>query len=353
MFDNLLEGVQVLDRELRYTYINKVAAAHGKSTPEELIGKKMVEAYPGIDQSEVFKKILHSLKENLHQTLENKFIHNDGSIGWYDLHIMPHPEGVLIFSLDITEKKAYFEDHYHKVKLDALQKFSAGVAHDFNNKLLIFELSFNAIKRDYNLEETVVKSLKNNIQSSKELIKTLLGYVDPTKKEVPEVEVTSFIQELPMRYKHYLGDNVSLEVSVKKETNIIPLTPVQLDQVLLNLIVNSKQAFDPSRNGIIKVLAQREEIQNLSGKHPTLLPPGEYIHITVEDNGQGMKEAVIEKAFDYYFTTKPTGMGTGLGLATIKTIVNKSGGKIFLESEVGKGTKFDIWLKSVSLTGLP
>lgn len=348
VYDSLLEGVQILDKELRYLYVNHSAATHGKSTPEELIGRKMVEAYPGIEETDIFQKILWVIENQLPKSLDNKFTHNDGSIGWFNLNILPHDQGgVLIFSIDITEKKVLLEENFRKTKMEALQNLAAGVAHDFNNKLSIFELSFNSIKRNHEVDETILKGIEDNIESSKELVNTLLGFSDPSINEDSEVDVHAFVRELPHRYQEFLGDKITLSAQAGENCSNAPITSVQLDQILLNLIVNAKHAMKDGTDGKIEIISKNEEIVGLKGEHPSLLVPGNYIHLSITDNGCGIPKDVQEHIFDYYYTTKPEGVGTGLGLATIRTIVANSGGKILLSSEVGKGTTFDIWLKAI------
>lgn len=350
VYDSLLEGVQILDDELRYLYINRVAAQHGKSTPEALVGKHLIEVYPAIEGDELHRRLLEVIKTANPQSMENKFIHNDGSIGWFNLNILPYEEGgVVIFSIDITEKKVFVEEHFKKLKVEALQKLAAGVAHDFNNKLSVFELSFKAIQRKHNIDESLLKGISDNIESSKQLVKTLLGFSHPEEEsEDKEVEVHSYVGELPKLYKDFLGEDIDLSVTVDRKKASVALTSVQLDQILLNLLVNSKHALKGQRDGKILDFSKNAKIKDMKGEHPTLLPPGDYIHLTITDNGCGMSGEVQKHAFDYYYSTKPESEGTGLGLATVKSIIDKSGGKIQIMSEPDKGTTFDIWLKAIS-----
>lgn len=344
VYDTLFEGVQILDNQLRYVYINPVAAKHGRTTPTDLVGKKMIEAYPGIEETPVYEKIQSCLEKKIEMSLDNEFTHNDGSIGWFQLFIRPHERGVLILSIDVTEQKSSEERHYHKNKLNALERLAAGVAHDFNNKLSIFELCFNTIEKEHTLHENIKKSLEANIQSSKELIQTLSCFASPKDRSLRGVDINSFLSKLNSQYDPFLGEEIKLKVLHENEKCIVDLTPVQIDQILLNLIVNAKQAMEGK--GKITISSKIETITELKGMHPTLLKPGKYAHLKVMDNGSGIDPETITKIFEYYFTTKPEGIGTGLGLSTINTLIEKNGGKIQVQSQVGQGTEFDIWLKA-------
>ncbi|HKX84345.1 MAG TPA: PAS domain S-box protein, partial [Pyrinomonadaceae bacterium] len=108
--ENMLEGAQIIDRDWRYVYVNKVAAQHGGTTAEELIGKKMWEAFPGIEKTEMYLVLRECMEKRIARELENEFVNQDGVARWYQLVIQPVPEGIFILSLDITERKRSGEE---------------------------------------------------------------------------------------------------------------------------------------------------------------------------------------------------------------------------------------------------
>jgi len=103
--NNMMEGCQVIDHDFRYLYVNPAAAAHGRSTPEQLVGRTMMEVYPGIEQTSLFAALQLSMKDQIHRQMENEFVFPDGSSGWFNLSLEPVPEGIFILSADITQQK--------------------------------------------------------------------------------------------------------------------------------------------------------------------------------------------------------------------------------------------------------
>lgn len=344
IYDDLLEGVQILDRDLRYIYINPSAAIHGKKSVKDLIGKKMVEAYPGIEETEIFVILKECLNEESEKFLENEFTYEDGSKGWFELRIRPHPKGILIFSSDRTPIKLQEKSDLSTEKLGALERLAAGIAHDFNNKLSIFELAFNSIMKNHEVDESIVNALKSNIDSSRQLIQTLSCYASPDISKERGVNITAFLKGLNSHYDILLGENIELIVGGKCEDCQVLLSKVHLDQIFLNLLVNAKYAMKDK--GVIKIECIKEVVGPTMGMHPSGLEAGTYSHITVTDNGSGMSQEVINNAFRESYTTKPEDEGSGLGLYTTHMIVAQNGGKISISSKEGVGTTFEMWLKA-------
>lgn len=344
IYDDLLEGVQILDSELRYVYINPSAAIHGKKSVKDLIGKKFDEAYPGAKDSETYRILKQSLNEQEERILENEFEYEDGSIGWFELRIRPHAEGILIFSSDRTQLKLKENNIQSNQKLGALERLAAGIAHDFNNKLSIFELAFNSIMKNHDVDESIIHALKSNIESSRQLIQTLSCYASPDISEKRGVDISAFLNGLKSQYDILLGEDIELIVKTSCKKCQVQLSKVHLDQIFLNLLVNAKHAMKDQ--GIITVDCVREVVGPTQGLHPTGLEQGNYAHVIVSDNGHGMSPEVIEKAFNKAYTTKSETEGSGIGLYTTNMIIAQNGGKIEISSKEGEGSTFEMWLKA-------
>lgn len=342
IFDTMLEGVQVLDKNYAYVYINKAAATHGRSTPDELIGNKITEMYPKIEQTPLFDLIKNCLEYRASSSLENKFTQNDGSIGWYKLIIEPQFDGVLIFSIDITKEKAHSLQQAKIEKLEAIELITLGFAHDLNNKLTIFELAFELISKDHKIKDSIKETIRLNLKSSKELIQVLQCEVSENNEGSTDID--QFLVDLSAQYKEFLGKDINFKVESLSSPLEVIFSQAQLDQIFLNLLVNAKHAIDGK--GSISVTSRIIDISDLKGMHPLGLSEGKYCQVHVKDNGCGMSPVVANKIFDFYFTTKSETENSGLGLSTVNRILSKRNSCITVDTEEGKGSTFTLWLKA-------
>jgi len=127
VLDEMLEGFQVINREWRYLYVNETVARQGKRYKEELIGKTMSEAYPGMDKTPLFKQLQKCMDEKVNIRMDNEFVYPDGSKGWFELFIHPWEGGIMIFSLEITDRKQIEQQLYNKIReLQQLTETSVG-----------------------------------------------------------------------------------------------------------------------------------------------------------------------------------------------------------------------------------
>jgi len=241
------------------------------------------------------------------------------------------------------EKEGMNQQIIETGKMASIGELAAGIAHEINNPVAIMVeeagwigdlLEEEEFDESENLDEFKRALTQINTQGRrcKEITHKLLSFArktDSTLKDVQLNDIVTEIVDLSAQMAKY--NKVTIETSLQKTLPYITISPSEIQQVLLNLINNALDAMEKT-GGIITISTKISEIE-----------PG-HIVIVVEDNGLGIPEANLPRLFDPFFTTKPVGKGTGLGLSICYGIINKMGGKIDVQSEVGKGTRFRIWI---------
>jgi signal transduction histidine kinase/CheY-like chemotaxis protein len=230
-------------------------------------------------------------------------------------------------------------------KMEAVGRLAGGVAHDFNNLLTAIhghvELLGESLPSDHAGQEHVGE-VRRSAQRAGALTKQLLAY---SRKQVlhPKLVVLSdVVRELSRMMRPMIREDIQLSFQPGTELWPVLIDPTQIEQVLLNLVVNARDAM-PAGGRITIRTANAQLDESYALRRPTI-KAGDYVALTVEDTGVGMDEATRERIFEPFFTTKQPGEGTGLGLATVYGIVKQSGGDVWVYSEPGIGTTFKIYL---------
>lgn len=344
--EQMHEGIQIIDNNFIYLYMNEAAARHGLQKKEVLLNKSMIEMYPGIEKSEFFQILQKVMTDKTPSQMENHFTYPSGEKRWFQLYIEPHITGVLIRSFDITNKKVLEEQYYHSQKMEAIGRLAGGIAHDFNNKLSVMSLFSemalaNISPHDVKLNE-YLKQIATAIDSSKALTKQLLAL---GRRQILDLKITN-LNDVIASAKEGLARllNENIELSVKTYSNLYNTyaDSSQLDQILLNLCINARDAMP--NGGKIIIETSNIELDDSYCKYHDGVTPGSYVMLSISDNGSGMDANTKNKMFDPFFTTKELGKGTGLGLSSVHGIVKQSRGHIWVYSEVGNGTTIKIYL---------
>jgi PAS domain S-box-containing protein len=229
-------------------------------------------------------------------------------------------------------------------KLEALGRLAGGVAHDFNNllgvilgssELLLDDLGANDPRRRY------VEAITSASKRAASLTKQLLTF---SRKQVSSplvFDLNSIVRETGRMLPRVIGEHIEIGIVFSVEQAPVLADPTQVQQVLMNLAANARDAMP--EGGKLTIEVANCELKQRGGE-PADVPPGHYVTLTVSDTGAGMPPEIQSRAFDPFFTTKELGKGTGLGLSTVYGIVKESGGSILLNSERGEGTTFRIYL---------
>jgi two-component system cell cycle sensor histidine kinase/response regulator CckA len=248
-------------------------------------------------------------------------------------------------SVDVTERKLIEERLRRSEKMEGIGRVAGGVAHDFNNLLGIITsyATFAAEQLDDADQRTEdIDEILKAADRGRKMVKELLTFSRNEEVVADALDVNRFIRELEHSLRTAAGKQVELTVELDAEPSSVRINEARLEQVLLNLVVNARDAL--SGDGRITMEISKVYFDRPFDANRTL-PPGRYVRLTVSDTGFGMSADTMEQIFEPFFTTKD-GVGTGLGLATVHGIVEEAGGCIIVESELGDGTTFTIYLPS-------
>jgi two-component system, cell cycle sensor histidine kinase and response regulator CckA len=341
--------------ELRFMSINKAGEALLGYSREEVIGKSDLDLFPeaeadfsmGMDRfalqrgtvQEIAEEKIHD-RRGLERTLHTRKVPLFDAAG--------QPRYLLGISEDITERKSVEEQLRQAQKMDVVGQLAGGIAHDFNNMLTGIigateMLNWRLGDDPYNAKLTGV--ILEAATRSADLTRQLLAFSRKGKITSTPISINDCISAVVAILERTIDKRITLEVNLLAENPIVIGDPGLLQNALLNLAINARDAMD--EGGTLSFATANLEL-GLTGGTPqqALLSPGAYLEIAVSDTGIGMTPEVLEHIYEPFFTTKDTGKGTGLGLAAVYGTVKEHNGTINVCSEPGQGTVFRVCLPS-------
>ncbi len=261
-------------------------------------------------------------------------------------------EKIIVVNRDVTERRQLEKQLVQVQKMEAVGRLSGGVAHDFNNLLGVIigygEILEESLRENVALAESVDQILKAGRQAAS-LTRQLLAFSRQQVLEPKVVDINEIVQETEKMLRRLIGEDILLSTRLGKELGKVKVDPAQLGQVVMNLAVNARDAM-PNGGHLIIETENYEITPEFIGQHSYPVKAGQFVRLTVKDDGIGMPPETQARIFDPFFTTKEKGKGTGLGLAMVYGLVKQSEGYIDVHSEVGVGTTLDIYLPRVEGT---
>ncbi|NRP74162.1 Blue-light-activated protein [Ensifer psoraleae] len=254
-------------------------------------------------------------------------------------------EAAIIYALEITEQKALENQMAQTQKMNAVGTLAGGIAHDFNNVLTAILLSSDHLllsARPADATFADLMEIKRNANRAAVLVRQLLAFSRKQTMRPTVLNLTDVIGDLRMLVDRMTGTNVKVEVDYGRDLWPVKTDLGQFEQVLLNLAVNARDAMP--KGGTITLRTRNLPASEIAALGRRELPEDDFVMVEVSDQGTGIPQEIMDKIFEPFFTTKEVGKGTGLGLSMVYGIVKQSGGYIYPESEVGKGTTFRILL---------
>ena len=249
---------------------------------------------------------------------------------------------------DVTMKKKLEEQMIQAAKMDSLGHLASGIAHDFNNYLTIIngysEMLLYENEKNKNSERlgVILQAGKN----ASKLVAKILGFSRRQAVAPTVIDVNNTLKELERMVRRLLGEGIELKLDLHRDTGRVLIDPTQIEQVLINLVLNARDAMPGG--GILTLASAPLAIDKVRATAHPGLAPGDYTTIQVRDSGQGMEPQVLARIFEPFYTTKPKGEGTGLGLASVFGIVAQNGGMVWAESEAGHGSTFHVLLPRIA-----
>jgi signal transduction histidine kinase/CheY-like chemotaxis protein len=344
LLDRLTESVSIYDGEARLRYINAVGARLYQLPPAEILGRRSWDLVPHSDEQMRFRAALLSVLAGEPRKTLVSWVAAVGR--WFEVDIYPFPEGALVIARDVTDRKLADERAAETHRLEALGRLAGGVAHDFNNLLSVI-LGTTELLMQHEPDESKRGELSEIVGAAERAVlvtRQLLAFGRRQRLAPQVVNLSAHVQQMERVLCRILGEDIELELELAASIGSVRVDAGQIEQVVLNLVTNARDAMP--RGGRVTIATADETVPAPSLVRDAI-PAGRYATLRVSDTGDGMTEAVRARVFEPFFTTKRFGRGTGLGLATVHGIVEQSSGHIRVESQIGRGTRFTVYLPSV------
>jgi PAS domain S-box-containing protein len=348
ILEQIGDAVFVADAEGRFVDVNPRASELTGYSRDELLGMRVSDTYP-LDAQVDAEDRLAAARRGTIAVAERRLLRKDGTVITVETYARPLPEGRMLGTArDVTERLALEQQLRQAQKMEAVGRLAGGVAHDFNNLLTaIFgyaDFAMEELPATSSAREDIEEIRKAALRAST-LTRQLLAFSRQQVLEPVVLNMNELVGDLNKMLRRLIGEDVELRQSLAADLGNVKADHGQLQQVLMNLVVNARDAM-PTGGRLSIETANAELSRQYAEQHQPVIP-GQYVMLAVSDTGTGMTPETKARIFEPFFTTKEKGKGTGLGLSTVYGIVKQSGGYVWVYSELGRGTTFKIYLPRV------
>jgi len=252
---------------------------------------------------------------------------------------------------DVTEEQLLRDQLSQAQKMESLGRITGGIAHDFNNILMVIQTYMEALQDRLPVQDGLrenTKQILEAVERGASLTSQMLAF---SRKQIisPVVlDLNAVIDETAKMLRRVIGEDIELRVVVSNALWAVKADPGQIVQILMNLCVNARDAMP--RGGKLRIATENVSVKKRTAIEQHGVLPGHYVMLSVTDSGEGISKKIQKDIFEPFFTTKDPGKGTGLGLAMVYGIVKQSGGHVWIDSKLGKGARFTIYLPKVAQT---
>ncbi len=334
--ESMSDAFQTFDSEWRFTYLNPQCDAILDRRREDLLGKKVWDEFPEAVGTRFYDEYHRAVREQVPVRFEEFYEPLGRTL---QIRAYPVPAGLAVYFMDVTEERLREARFRQTERLEMLGRLTAGVAHDFNN-LLAGIGGFANLGQADSVDEKLTEyfdQIDSATQKAAALARQLLAFGGEQELAPSVIDLNEVVEGLSSLMRQLMPSGIELRLDLSPQPTIVFADPSQVEQVLLNLVVNSRDAIDTTGSITVSTTAHAPA----GVVHDVRVSAG---WLQVTDTGSGIPEDVMPHIFDPFFTTKPPETGTGLGLATIYGIVTQSGGCITVDSTVGVGTTLTVAL---------
>ncbi len=320
--DSLIEGFQIIGRDWVYLYVNPAAAQHGRRSSDELIGRRIMDVYPGIEETESFRALERSMRDREALSLENQFFFPDHSSRWFEIRVEPVAEGICVHSVDIEARKEAEARLREQESIATLGRMAAVVAHEVKNPLAGLAGALQVLKsrrQEGDPEIALFNQMLQAIGSLDCLLQDLLIFARPMRVDTVPVPIADIVQDALLLLEH----DESLRPHVVRLSADEPAPIVRADRELLknvfrNLLLNAAEAMVEPGSIEVRMVGHESACE-----------------VTITDTGPGVPPELADRIFEPFVTGRKG--GTGLGLAISRRILRLHGGELELAPPTGRG----------------
>jgi two-component system cell cycle sensor histidine kinase/response regulator CckA len=343
--------VMITDREGVIEYVNPAFEVLTGYSPRELMGQTPRVLKSDLQTPELYKELWQTiLSGNVFRcTLVNRKKNGDTFVAEKTITPLRDGEGKITHFIsndrDITDRRRMENQIQQAQKMDAVGRLAGGVAHDFNNLLMVIssyaELMLDTLTPQHPLRRNVDEIQKASRRAA-DLTRQLLAFGRKQMQTLQLLDLNLIIEDINKMLPRLIGEDIELAFVPGAKLGKVKSDPVQIEQILMNLVANARDAMPKGGRLVIETANLR--LDDSYVQEHSIVPPGDYILLTVTDSGTGIAPEHLLHIFEPFYTTKEEGKGTGLGLATVYGIVKQNSGFIWVYSEPGLGTTFKIYL---------
>jgi PAS domain S-box-containing protein len=348
LLDQARDAILVRDLDHRIRYYNRSAERLYGWTASDVMGQSVRDRF--FEDPSVFDAAMSKLLQDGNWEGEIAVKGRDGSRLVVESHwtltrdARGEPRSVLVIDTNITEKKELERRFLRSQRMESIGTLAGGIAHDLNNMLAPVLMSIELLKDDPPAAErdVILSTIEASAKRGAEMVRQVLTFARGVEGERTAVDVAALLQGVEKFANDTFMKNIAVRTTIAAGVSGVLGDVTQLHQVLMNLCVNARDAMP--NGGTLTIAAALQTIGAADAGLDPQVRPGRYVAIRVSDTGTGITPAIFDRIYEPFFTSKPTGKGTGLGLSTSSAIVKSHGGFMRVESDIGRGSTFTVYL---------